>query len=269
MGTMTGKTAIVTGAGHGQGANHCIRLADAGANVVAVDVCTDVEFFYPLASKEELEDTAARCRSTGSDALPIVADVRDPTQVASVLDQTIERFGRVDILCNNAGLARIDAIDEVSDDVLSAILDVNVRGAFNMTRAVTPAMKEQNYGKIINIASAAAVKPLPYLSHYSAAKGAIAAATKSWARELGPWGINVNCIAPGTVLTAMIVGLAAQLDKAPEQAFDEFNSGSVFTGARSHITVDDITDALMFLVSESSRMITGHVLAVDGGKTNT
>lgn len=264
----SGRVALVTGAARGQGASHCKHLASEGAQIIAVDICENIPPFYALGTELQLKETVEECRKFGVGALGLVADVRRPEQVKDAVDLAMREFGQIDILCNNSGVARIDAIDEMTSDVLDGIIDVNVKGTFYSTQYVIPGMKERSYGKIINIASAAAVQPLPYLSHYSASKGAIVAATKSWAKELGPWGINVNCIAPGTILTEMIVGLALQLEKDPQTAFDEFNAASAFVGERSHITVDDISRTVAFLASDDSRMITGQVITIDGGKTS-
>lgn len=264
-----GKVALVTGAARGQGANHCRRLAREGAQVVAIDICKDVAPFYPMATKSELDGVVDECRGLGVGAIGVTADVRSWDQMASAVSLAAAEFGRVDILCNNAGVARVDAIDEMPEDVLDVVIAINLKGIFTATRSVVPMMKQRGYGKIVSIASAAGIRPLAHLSHYSATKGAVIAATKSWAAELGPWGINVNCIAPGTLLTSMITGLADQLRKNHAVAFDEFNASSLFRGERATTTLDDVSDALLYLVSDESRMVTGQVISVDGGKTGS
>lgn len=265
---LEGKVALVTGAAHGQGASHCRFLAREGAQIIAIDICKNVPPFYTLGSEEEMQRTVADCKDLGVGALGLVADVRSLPAMREAVNLGLKEFGQIDILVNNAGIARIDAIDDVTTDVLDAIIDINVKGSFYATQCVVPGMKLRSYGRIVNIASAAAVKPLPYLSHYSASKAAMVAATKSWAKELGPWEITVNCIAPGTVLTDMIIGLAHQIGKDPDAAFEEFNRGSAFTGPRAHVLSEDISQAVMYLVSEEARMVTGQVISVDGGKTS-
>lgn len=262
-----GRVALVTGAARGQGAVHCRGLARRGASIVALDLCQDIPGFYELATKSELDETVESCRALGAQAIGVVADVRDRSAIGAAVEEALARFGQVDLVCNNAGVARLDAVEEMSEAVLDGVIDANVKGVFHVVHAVVPTMKERRYGRIVNIASAAAVQPLAHLSHYSASKAAVVAATKSWARELGPWDITVNCVAPGTIKTPMIAGLGAQLGKDLDDAFEQFNHGNVFVGDRAVVTPEDIAGAVRFFFGEESRAITGRVLVVDGGKT--
>lgn len=266
---LEGKVAVVTGAAHGQGANHAKFLAREGAVIIAIDICADISPIYPLGTSQELDETVKACQSEGVEALAIKADVRREDQVREAVAAGIERFGKIDILCNNAGVCKVDAIDEMDSKTLDAIIDVNVKGVFYMTKHVVPGMKARRYGKIINTSSVAGIKALPYASHYAASKGAVVMATKSWANELAEWEINVNSVAPGTILTGMITGLAGQMgdDKDPFEAFEEFNANNLFKGVRGHVTVDDISRMVVYLASEDARMITGQVIAVDAGWT--
>ena len=156
----------------------------------------------------------------------------------------------------------MDAITERSLDV---VIDVNVKGVFNTMRHIVPIMKEQRYGKVINTSSAGGLKALPYVSHYAASKGAVVLATKSWANELAEWEINVNGVAPGTIFTGMITGLAGQLGQDADDAYVQFNANNMFKGERGHVTVDDISKMVLFLASDDARMITGQVFPVDAG----
>jgi NAD(P)-dependent dehydrogenase (short-subunit alcohol dehydrogenase family) len=201
----------------------------------------------------------------GSQAIAIEADVRSSAQMQAAVERAMAEFGRIDILCNNAGTCIIEAVDEITDASIDAIVDTNVKGIFNTIRYVAPIMKRNRSGVIINTASAAAMKAAPYLSVYCASKGAVMTATKSLARELAEWDIRVNGIAPGSVDTPMNDGLAQQLGLEPDEAEQRFGAGHVFTGARGKIEVGDISRMVVFLASESARVITGQTYAVDAG----
>jgi (+)-trans-carveol dehydrogenase len=259
------RVAFITGASHGQGASHARYLARAGAKIVAVDICEDIEPIYPLGTRDELDATVAAVEEAGSEGIAIQADVRSSEQIEAAVGTAKERFGRIDILCNNAGVCIVEAIDAITDRTLDVVIDVNVKGIFNTMRHIAPIMKEQRYGKVINTSSAGGIKALPYVSHYAASKGAVVLATKSWANELAEWEINVNGVAPGTILSGMITGLAEQLGQDADDAYAEFNANNMFKGERGHVTVDDISKMVLFLASDDSRMITGQVFPVDAG----
>lgn len=263
--TLEGKVAFITGAGHGQGASHARHLAREGARIVALDICEDIKPIYPLATREELDGTVAAVEEIGSEAIAIQADVRSSAQMRRAVETAVERFGTIDILCNNAGVCIVEAVDAITDESLDAVIDVNLKGVFNAMRFVAPVMKAQRSGKVINTSSAGGIKALPQVSHYAAAKGGVVLATRSWANELAEWEINVNGIAPGTIHTGMITGLAAQLGVDPDAAFTEFNANNMFRGERGHVTVDDISRMVVFLASDDARMITGQVFPVDAG----
>jgi NAD(P)-dependent dehydrogenase (short-subunit alcohol dehydrogenase family) len=262
---LDGKVAFITGAGHGQGASHARHLAREGARIVALDICEDIAPIYPLATREELDATVADVEAAGSEAIAIQADVRSSEQMRKAVHKAVEHFGTIDILCNNAGVCIVEAVDEITDEILDAVIDVCLKGVFNTTRFIAPIMKAQRSGKIINTASAGGLKALPQVSHYAAAKGGVVLATKSWANELSEWEINVNGIAPGTIHTGMITGLAGQLGLDSNEAFANFNANNMFKGERGHVTVDDISKMVLFLASDDARMITGQVFPVDAG----
>lgn len=265
MGKLEGKVAFITGAAHGQGASHAKHLAREGANIVALDICQDIDPIYPLGTREELDETVAAVKEIGTDAIAVQADVRSSEQMEAAVKTAVERFGTVDILCNNAGVCIVEAIDEMSDRSLDAVIDVCLKGVFNTTRYIAPLMKAQRSGKIINTSSAGGLKALPYVSHYAAAKGGVVMATQSWANELSEWEINVNGIAPGTIYTGMITGIAAQQDLDADEAFEQFNANNLFKGKRGHVTVDDISRMVVFLASDDARMVTGQTFPVDAG----
>jgi NAD(P)-dependent dehydrogenase (short-subunit alcohol dehydrogenase family) len=240
-------------------------LAQEGARIVALDILSDIDDFYPNATKGDLEATVESVRSLGGEILPLQGDVRDSARMREVVAQAVDQFGTIDVVCNNAGTIRIEAIDEMTDHTLDVVIDTCLKGVFNVTRAVAPVMKRQRSGRIINTASAGAIKAVPYSSHYAAAKGGVLLATRSWARELAEWDINVNAVAPGSVFTGMITGLADQAGEDAEEAFARHSQANLFTGPKGRIEVDDISRAVLFLASDDARTITGQTLVVDAG----
>ena len=277
---LEGKVALVTGAAHGQGANHAKFLAREGADIVALDICEDISPIYPLGTEEELHQTVADCEAERVNAIAIKADVRSHEQIEAAVAEALERMGRIDFLLNNAGVCKVDAIQDISPEALDVIIDTNVKGIFYTTKFVVPGMIERGEGRIISTAPVGGIRPLGYVSHYQASKGAVVMVTKSWAYELATYGINVNCVCPGTINTGMITGLAAQMDidpvtqqsvglgnVDPVKAFEAFNAYNLFEGERGYCTIDDISNMMVFLCRPESRMITGQALAVDAGWT--
>ncbi|MBP2366183.1 SDR family oxidoreductase [Pseudonocardia parietis] len=267
MGKLDGKVAFITGAGRGQGASHAKYLAREGAKIIAVDICDPISDFYSTATQQELDDTVQAVKEIGSEALGLRVDVRDFDQVKNAVDRGLETFGQIDIVCNNAGMIRVDAIDEMSTHSLDVVVDICLKGTFNVVRCVAPHMKARRSGTIINTSSAGGLKALPYVSHYAAAKGGVILATQSWANELAEWDINVNAVAPGTIKTGMIIGLAGQAGQDPDEAFEQFNQNGLFKGEKGVVEVDDISKMIVFLASEDARTITGQTFPVDAGWT--
>lgn len=275
---LEGKVAFITGAARGQGRSHALTLAREGCAIAALDICEDVPEIYPLGTADELHKTVADCEAHGVNAIALKADVRDRAAVGAAVGEAIDRLGKVDILLNNAGICKGDAVHLMSGEVLDEIIDVNVKGIFHTTMNVVPGMIERNEGCIVSTASAGGLKAVPYVSHYVASKGAVVAATKSWANELAPYGINVNCVCPGTILSGMTTGLAAQMDTDPvsgqvvgfgnvdiASAFVAFNRNNLFQDDRGVVTAQDISNMILYLCLPEGRMITGQALAVDAG----
>jgi NAD(P)-dependent dehydrogenase (short-subunit alcohol dehydrogenase family) len=262
---LEGKVAFVTGAAHGQGASHAKHLAREGAKIVALDICHDIPTIYKLGTRQELDQTVAEIEEIGAPVIAVEADVRSAEQMEAAVGRAVSEFGGVDILVNNAGACSIKGVDEISEANLNAIIDTNLKGVFNTARFVVPLMKEKRYGKIINTASAGAVKAIPMASAYSAAKGGVILATKAWARELAEWEINVNSISPGTIYTGMTTGIAEELSIDFDEAYDQFLAEHEFKGARGQVKPEDISRMVVFLASEDAHMVTGQNIAVDAG----
>ena len=269
---LSGKTVLITGAGRGQGANHARAFAEAGCDVVAVDICAPIEGLYDTASAEDLALTVKEVESHDRRALGLTADVRDEDAVRAAVETALAEFGQIDILVNNAGMAALDTIHGMSAATLDAIIDTNLKGPMHVAKFVVPQMIGRRSGKIINISSAVIGSGHAMLSHYVASKHGVVGLTRSWATELAEFDINVNAIAPATIRpgdghgSGMVRGLSAAMDMDPDEAFEVFSAQGNLPGPKWRAEMQDITDAVLFLASENARMITGHVLHVDCGQ---
>jgi NAD(P)-dependent dehydrogenase (short-subunit alcohol dehydrogenase family) len=248
MSNLMGRTAIVTGAATGIGLAIARRLASDGASVVLADVL-------------DVEVAARALREDGLKATGVKADVTDADAVEALVAATLNEFGRIDILVNNAAISgslRQTAIEDMALEDWRKILDVNATGVFLCCRAVARPMKAQGSGCIVNLASGTAFKGTPFILHYVASKGAVISMTRALARELGERSITVNAVAPGYTLTE------TQMEN------DEFRASQrdIAVAGRAlkrDAFASDIVGAVSFLAGEDARFITGQILAVDGG----
>ena len=198
MSDFENKVAFITGAAHGQGRATALALAKEGADIVAFDVASD-----ELKSlKEEVEALGRRC-------LIAAGDVRDDKAVTDAVDRAIAEFGKIDILFNNAGICAYATVDKMTDEEWDAMIDINLKGPFIVTRRVVPHMMEAKSGVIINNSSVMGLRGGNRLSHYTASKWGLTGLTKAWAIELAPYNIRVVSIHPTGVNTPMNDGLAA------------------------------------------------------------
>jgi 3-oxoacyl-[acyl-carrier protein] reductase len=241
------KVAIVTGAGRGIGKQIARELANAGYIVAVSDIVEQ-------AAREATEEI-------GQGSLPYAVDVSCFEQAAGMVDDMAQRFGRLDVLVNNAGISpkrngRKVPVYEMDIEEWRAVVDVNLNGAFYMVRAVSPYMIRQRYGRIINMSSIAAKSYIDIsASHYAATKAGLIGLTKAAAGELGPYGITVNAVAPGRIESDMMAEAGAEANQAilAQIALGTFG------------TAHDVAAAVSFLASEQARYITGAVINVDGG----
>jgi len=244
---LTGRVAIVTGAGQGIGRGVALGLAREGAIVIVADILSD------LASK-----VASEIYALGGKAIAIQVDVSDWVAVEAMVKQAITKFGKVDILVNNAGILRATTpLEKITEDEWDKVMGVNVKGAFNCTKAVLPKMKGQHWGKIVNVSSIAG-RSISNSGgvHYSSSKAALLGFTRHLARETAPFGINVNAIAPAGVETEMVsrVWSTEQIAKLVER---------IPLGRLA--STDEIANLVVFLSSDRSAYITGATIDINGG----
>ena len=248
MGRLDGRVAIVTGAAQGIGAAYAKRFAGEGAKVAICDVkdCTNV---------------VNTIRQSSGEAIGMHVDVADETQVAELVAKTVESFGKVDVMVPNAAvfaaIQRRSFLD-IGVEEWDRVMAVNVRGVFVCIKAVVPRMKEQGYGKIVNISSATVQAGVPWFLHYVSSKGAVDAMTRATARELGDFGIRVNSIAPGFTMSEQIETQREDL---------QFNIDMNLAGRafKRDEMPEDLLGTMVFLASAESDFMTGQTILVDGG----
>ncbi len=243
MNTLKGKTALITGSGAGMGRSHALELARRGAFIVVHDL-----------NLEGADETLELINNAGGNGVRFVSDIRDVEDFKS----NVNRVGAVDILVNNAGVGGKGLmIEEIDTDIYNEMFEVHVRGSFFATQAVLPHMKKVKSGKIINISSIFAMGGHNCLSHYAGAKSAISGFTKSWAKELAPWKINVNAVAPGYIRTNMTKNsLTKDAAKKREELIPLGRFCEPF----------EISYAVAWLASHESEMMTGQVISPNGGE---
>ena len=263
MGEFTGKVAFVTGAAHGQGRAASRALAAEGAAILAFDIARPLAYpGYDMGTPDDLQTLAAECRGAGGDCLPFAGDVRDDRAVTAAVQAAVGRFGRIDILFNNAGICGYGLAHELTEDAWDAMVDINLKGAWLVARRVIPIMIRQGSGVIINNSSVAGLRGMARLSHYAASKWGLTGLTKSWAIELAPHGIRVNSVHPTGVNTPMNDGLAA-LEGLTPRAVAERSAGNLLPVP--WIEPEDVAQAVLYLASERARFITGAGLVLDAG----
>ncbi len=246
---LSGRVVLVTGAGRGIGREIAETFVREGCVVVGLD-----------AAPGAVDWLEAQQTATGRGA-GLRLDVRDSTAVAAAVAQVLDRFGRIDVLVNNAGINVEGRVEDLTDDAWERCFDVNVGGVFKMCRAVVPVMKAQGSGRIVNAASFAAIVPSVGAGAYAASKAAVVQLTRTLAGELGPWGVTANAYAPGMVPTAM--NGFAELDRpAQDRLLDTLT-------LRRWGEPADVADLVCFLASDAARYLTGTLVDISGGKLAT
>jgi SDR family mycofactocin-dependent oxidoreductase len=263
MGELSGRVAFVTGAAHGQGRATALALAKAGASIAAFDVARPLAYpGYGMGTGADLDSLVAECEVVGAAALAFAGDVRDDEAVTRAVDATVERFGRIDVLFNNAGVCAYGLAHELTEAEWDAMLDINLKGPWMVARRIIPVMIGQKSGVIINNSSVAGMRGMNRLSHYAASKHGLVGLTKSWAIELAPHGIRVVSIHPTGVNTPMNDGLA-ELEGKTVQEIAEASAGNLLPVP--WIEPEDVAEAVLYLASDRARFLTGSGLVLDAG----
>jgi NAD(P)-dependent dehydrogenase (short-subunit alcohol dehydrogenase family) len=243
---LQGQVALVTGAGSGIGEAIALALAGAGADVVVNDV-----------SAEAAGAAATRIRALGRRSLPLVADVSDGAAVQSMVDAAVTELGHLDILVNNAGIGQRLMAEDITEKDWRRVIDVNLTGVFLCSRAVIGVMKPRRRGNIVNVSSIAGKRiSIHGAAHYTASKAGVIGLTRHLAYELGPYGIRVNAICPGVTATSLV-------ERIGDPAALEATQRLIPLGRAA--TPQDHADAVLMLVSDRARYVTGVALEVEGG----
>lgn len=268
MGKMEGKVVLITGAARGQGRSHAVRLAQEGADIIAVDV-PDGKFAwldYQVADEEDLAETARLVEAEGRRIVARKADVRDAAALKAAVDEGVAELGRLDVVCVNAAVCSIQTWDQVTPEIWQETLDINLTGAWNTVVATAPYLIEAGGGSIIMISSTAGLKGLPFLAPYAAAKHGVVGIMRVMANELGQHRVRVNTVHPAAVETPMLAGL----DPEGKLVAQHPHLGAVMMNTLpvESVETSDISNVVLFLASDDSRFVTGAEFKVDAGATN-
>ncbi len=275
QGRVEGKVALVTGAAKGQGRSHCVRLAEEGARIVAVDRCAELPGIpYGQGTAEDLAETARLVEKAGGEVVTAVADVRDRAAMAGAVAAGVAAFGGLDVAVANAGVIQLKPALDVDDDDWDTVVGVNLAGTWRTVQAVLPALLERGGGSIVVTSSAAGLKGPPHMAHYAASKAGVLGMVRSLATELGPQRVRVNCIAPTTVDTDMVHWQGAYDAFRPDlehptRADVEPVFASLNVLPVPWIEPQDTSNAVLWLASDEARYVTGIVLPVDAGTALT
>ncbi|TMD03212.1 MAG: NAD(P)-dependent oxidoreductase [Chloroflexi bacterium] len=268
MGRMDGKVALITGAARGQGRSHAVRLAQEGAEIIALDLCEQVGSVpYPLAAPADLEETVRLVEELDHRCVAIQADVRQSAQMEAVVERGVSEFGHIDIVCANAGIASFGPAWELSDRMWEDVIDTNLTGVWRTLKAVIPTMIRQGTGgSLIITSSAAGLEGFANLAHYVSAKHGVIGLMRTLVNELSAHRIRVNCVNPTTVDTDMVQNEAGY---AVFGATDREGAAQVLLMLNAlpvpWVEAIDVSNAVLFLASDESRYVTGLSLTVDAG----
>ena len=259
MGLVDGKVALVTGAGRGQGRSHAVRLAKEGADIIAVDVCANtVETIpYSLATEDDLDATIKEIEDEDRRAVKAVADVRSLPQMQSAVEAGLAEFGKIDIVCANAGIFPSGRLEELTPDDIEQVIAVNFKGTVFIVQAALPALTASGHGRVIITSSITGpITGYPGWSHYGASKAAQLGFLRTAAMELAPKQITINAVLPGNIITDGLV----------EMGQDYMDQMAASIPARRLGSTADIGNAALFFATDEAAYITGQTLVVDGGQ---
>ena len=240
------KVSIITGSARGIGQATAFKFAREGGKVVVCDL-----------TPELIEETVAGIRSAGGEAIGCLVDVRDMQSIRKMVDEVLSTFGRIDVLVNNAGIVKDAQLKNMTDEQFDLVIDINLKGVYNCTRAVVDTMLQQQSGVILSSSSIVGLYGNFGQTNYAATKGAVISMTKTWAKELGRKGIRANAVCPGFVGTTILNSMPERVLRAMEEKVPLGRLGKP----------EEIADAFAFLASDEASYINGIVLEVGGGVT--
>jgi (+)-trans-carveol dehydrogenase len=274
-GRVEGKVAFVTGAARGQGRSHALRLAQEGADIIAIDIEGQIDSVpYGMGTAEDMAETVKQIEALDRRIVARKADVRDFDQVKGALDEGVAELGKLDIVSANAGIFSFGTMEALTEDEFDDMLDVNLKGVWHAAKAAIPHLKANKGGSMILTSSTAGIHAIPNIGHYVAAKHGVVGLMKTLALELAPDSIRVNSVHPTSVDTDMIQNSATYELFAPDLRPEE-RTREVLAERFAALSVlpipwvqpVDISNAVLWLASDESRYVTGLELKVDAGET--
>lgn len=270
MGRLEGRVALVTGAARGQGRSHAAAFAAEGADIIAVDICRQIESVsYDMSTPADLAETARLIEEQDRRVLTIEADARSEAEMTAAVERGIAELGKIDIVAINHGIASYAPVWQLTEAQWDDMLDTNLKGVWVTAKAVTPHMIERRGGSIIITSSTAGLKGIANIAHYSAAKHGVVGLARVLAIELAPYMIRVNTVHPTTVNTPMVMNEATMRLFGGGQDITQEQFAEVATAMNllpvPWVEARDISAAYVFLASDESRYVTGVQLPVDAG----
>jgi len=272
MGRVEGKVAFISGAARGQGRSHAIALAREGANIIATDLCAPVASApYDMGTREDLDETVRLVEEAGGKIIARVADVRDLEAMTAAVDEGVEAFGRLDIILGNAGVCTYGDVATMDEAKWQEMIDIDLTGVWKTVRAGVQHMIDAgNGGAIVLTSSTAGLRNLNQIGHYVAAKHGVTGLAKALANELAPHNIRVNSIHPSNCRTPMMTNSGVRKMFRPdlenptlEDALDSY--GTIHLLDTPWVEPEDVSAAILYLVSDDGRFVTGTQFAVDAG----
>jgi SDR family mycofactocin-dependent oxidoreductase len=262
---VAGKRVLITGAARGMGRSHALRLAEEGADLILVDICESLpQIEYPMATREDLDETVKMVGEFGGRCLSYVVDVRDAEQLRAAVDEGAGELGGLDGAVANAGVLTVAPWDKTTGDQWRTVVDVNLIGVWNTCAAAIPHLLDRGGGSLVNVSSAGAIKGFPLQTPYTAAKYGVVGLTLALANELAAENVRVNAVLPTGVPTGMVPPSFGPL--LGEQRSDLI---PIFVNAMPTPAVEpaDVSNAVLFLLSDEARYVTGLQFKVDAGVT--